>query len=211
MNNTQFSNMILALAGVTQAAALVQQFASTKTCDEAAFRASISSIYQLNAPNVPAIYGQADGVRLGLTELIKLFSSRQSKKQREVSRYVVSIMHLQKLLMKDKALLNTLEKKLKYAVSQAEFFDKLHPTVISNLGQIYVTTVSNMNYRIHVVGLKQILAVPENMDSIRAILLAGIRSAVLWQQLGGNKWQFLFARKRIVRQAKLLLKQMESA
>lgn len=210
MNNTQFTNMILALAGVVQAATLVQQFASTKNCDEEAFRASISSIYHLKAPNVATIYGQASGVSLGLQELIKLFSSHQTKKQREVSRYVVSIMHLEKLLMKDKALLNTLEKKLKYAVSQAEFFDKLHPTVISNLGQIYVSTVSNMNYRIHVVGLKQILAVPESMDRIRAILLAGIRSAVLWQQLGGNKWQFLFARKRIVRQAKLLLQQMKA-
>jgi high frequency lysogenization protein len=36
-------------------------------------------------------------------------------------------------------------------------------------------------------------------------LLAGIRSAVLWRQLGGTRFQLLFSRKRIVSDAEELL------
>lgn len=36
---------------------------------------------------------------------------------------------------------------------------------------------------------------------IRACLLAGIRSAVLWRQVG-NKWQVLFSRRKIIAMAK---------
>ena len=37
------------------------------------------------------------------------------------------------------------------------------------------------------------------LHRIRSLLLAGIRSAILWQQMGGKRWHFLFARKSIVR------------
>ena len=41
-------------------------------------------------------------------------------------------------------------------------------------------------------------------DKIRACLLAGIRSAVLWRQVGGSKWQLLFHRKKLVQAAQQL-------
>ena len=33
------------------------------------------------------------------------------------------------------------------------------------------------------------------VSEIRAILLAAVRSAVLWRQLGGSYWDLLFARR----------------
>ena len=42
-------------------------------------------------------------------------------------------------------------------------------------------------------------------DRIRTLLLAGIRSAMLWRQLGGNKWQIIFGRGEIERQSRVLL------
>jgi high frequency lysogenization protein len=33
---------------------------------------------------------------------------------------------------------------------------------------------------------------------IRALLLAAVRSAVLWRQMGGSYWDFLLARKAMV-------------
>ena len=35
-------------------------------------------------------------------------------------------------------------------------------------------------------------------DLIRALLLAGIRSAFLWRQLGGRRWKLLFRRRRLL-------------
>ena len=33
---------------------------------------------------------------------------------------------------------------------------------------------------------------------IRALLLAGIRSARLWRQLGGHRWQLIFSRRKLL-------------
>ena len=41
---------------------------------------------------------------------------------------------------------------------------------------------------------------------IRTLLLAGIRSAVLWQQLGGGKWKLFLKRKKYVPVAENLLR-----
>lgn len=210
MNNTELTHITLALAGVIQAAVLVQTFAAYGKCDEAAFIASINSIYKIDADDVVSVYGNIKNVKLGLESLISLFSNVQSPKQRDISRYVVSLMKVQKNLMRDKAMLLTLQKKLHYAVSQVEFFNEQHPTVINNLGHIYTDTISQMKFRIQVFGAKEIINVPDNMTKIRALLLAGIRSAVLWQQLGGSHWQFLFQRKKIVKCAKKLLENIET-
>ena len=40
---------------------------------------------------------------------------------------------------------------------------------------------------------------------IRALLLAGIRSAVLWRQLGATRWSLLFSRRRLVEDAEAWL------
>lgn len=195
----------MALAGVTQAAILVQQFASTGKCDEQAFNAIIKSIYTIDADDVSSIYDGPKNLQLGLNALSKLLANSQSKQQREVSRYVVSIMHTAKLLMQDQAMAITLQKKIKYATSQAEFFEPTHPSVINSLGHIYSDTISSFKFRIHVVGPTSVLNSDENMAKVRALLLAGIRSAVLWQQVGGSKWQFLFSRRKIAKCAQTIL------
>jgi high frequency lysogenization protein len=39
---------------------------------------------------------------------------------------------------------------------------------------------------------------PDNQNRIRALLLAGVRAAWLWRQVGGSRWKILFARKRLL-------------
>ena len=45
----------------------------------------------------------------------------------------------------------------------------------------------------------------DNAAKIRALLLAGIRAAVLWQQLGGSRWTLFWSRRRYIATAKKLL------
>jgi CII-binding regulator of phage lambda lysogenization HflD len=40
---------------------------------------------------------------------------------------------------------------------------------------------------------------------VRASLLAGIRAAVLWHQVGGGRLQLMFSRNRLTTQAKQIL------
>jgi len=43
------------------------------------------------------------------------------------------------------------------------------------------------------------------VDKVRAALLASVRSAVLWHQLGGRQWQLLISRKQCAMLARGLL------
>jgi high frequency lysogenization protein len=43
------------------------------------------------------------------------------------------------------------------------------------------------------------------VDWVRTLLLAGLRSAVLWRQLGGGRFDLMFGRKKIMREAEALL------
>jgi high frequency lysogenization protein len=55
-----------------------------------------------------------------------------------------------------------------------------------------------------VAGEQNYLQKTETAARVRTLLLAGIRAAVLWRQLGGSKWKLLFARKKYVAVARQL-------
>jgi high frequency lysogenization protein len=40
---------------------------------------------------------------------------------------------------------------------------------------------------------------PEKVTCIRALLLAGIRSAVLWRQKGGRRWEIVLSRNKYMK------------
>jgi len=54
-------------------------------------------------------------------------------------------------------------------------------------------------------GKPEYLNTPTNANRIRALLLAGMRAAVLWRQLGGNRLKLLWTRRGIVERAEALL------
>ena len=49
------------------------------------------------------------------------------------------------------------------------------------------------------------LSQPGVVGEVRATLLAGLRSAVLWRQLGGSWWDLVLSRRRLVDEARALL------
>ena len=59
-----------------------------------------------------------------------------------------------------------------------------------------------------ITGDQDYLARTETANKIRACLLAGIRSAILWRQCGGTRWKFIFYRKKIQAELQILLKQV---
>jgi high frequency lysogenization protein len=48
----------------------------------------------------------------------------------------------------------------------------------------------------------------DNIDKIRALLLAGIRSSMLWRQCGGGRFSILFGRKRLLATTRGLLNEI---
>ena len=204
-------DQVLALAGVFQSARLVQQLAREGRGDPDAFRTSVRSILALEAANVDAVYGDRTGLRLGLTLLRDKLSGRSAPSDVEMARYVVSILHLEGVLRRHPKMLAAIGSGIATAVEQMKFFETgggsedIHPALIDKLAELYSQTLSTLTPRIMVSGEHGHLMNPATAARVRTALLAGIRSAVLWRQLGGRRWQLLFTRGKIARTAAGLL------
>lgn len=206
-----FQDQVLALAGIFQSAQLAQQLARTGRVDAEAFRASIHSLLDIDAPDVGAVYGGVAGVRLGLDLLRTKLGGRSGQSDIEIARYVVALMHLEGRLRKNPAMQETIRVGIETTQTQMKFFasdapaDDIHPALIEKLAGLYGQTISTLVPRIMVSGEHGHLSNPATAARVRAVLFAGIRSAVLWRQLGGRRWRLLLRRTRIVRTAAELL------
>ena len=198
------SDRTLALAGVWQAASLVDQIAHTGLCDSDALEASIDSVLRIDAPDAAAVFGSVGGVSVGLRALIGRSQQRDESSTRLV-RYVVSLLHLERRLAKRPEMLNTVRDGILGAQRQAEHFNSTHPAVIGALGNIYEQTLSTFRFRIQISGNQTHLSNPNNVSKIRALLLAGVRAAVLYHQRGGRTWTPLLRRKALTATAQQLL------
>jgi high frequency lysogenization protein len=197
----------LALAGVFQCATLVQQLATKGTVDLHDLSTCISSTLELNPLTTQSVYGKLDNLRTGLYTLIQYLGEQTVQRDPNIARYVISLLHLERKLRKRKAMLETISEGIQRAKKQSEIFGITHDNVIANLAGIYAETVSTIPPKIMVTGDSSVLSNPDNANKIRAILLAGIRSAVLWSQLGGTRWQILFKRRGFIQQAQTLLQE----
>lgn len=204
-------DQVLALAGIFQSACLVQQCAREGQADSAALRASIQSIFALDAPDVASIYAGTRGVRLGLELLSTKLTGRTSPSDLEMARYVIALVQLEGSLRRNPKMLDDLRQGIDTARTQMKFFENdapangVHPLLLEKLAQLYSQTISTLTPRIMVSGEHGHLANPVIAAKVRATLLAGIRSAVLWRQLGGRRWHLLFSRGKIARTAAQLL------
>lgn len=197
-------DITLALAGVVQATILVNQVAKTGFAQQDAYKCSIESLFDLNPASTLAVYGgNAQNLRLGLEALRDMLAGNH--KHQEAMRYALGALHLQKKLAGRRDMMNTIGSRVSQAASQAEHFSSTHDNVVSNLGQIYSETISTFRFRIQVMGDYNYLQQPRIASQIRALLLAAIRSAMLWRQLGGTRWQLLLQRKAIASQVDKLL------
>ena len=77
--------------------------------------------------------------------------------------------------------------------------------MLSNLASVYADVISPIARKIQVAGDPTILKRPDNQHRVRALLLAGVRAAVLWRQLGGKRRHILFSRPQILASAEQTL------
>jgi high frequency lysogenization protein len=196
-------NSTLALAGMFQAAELVRQAARENRIDESAFQATLGSLLKLDVATITEVYGGVCGVRLGLQTLCAQLDGEKSERNWELLRYVIELVFLERRFIKRADMLESVAHGVRAA--QESGYGATHVNVIARLADIYSRTISTFNHRIHVHGEPLYLHDNANVNRIRALLLGGIRSAVLWQQSGGGRMQFMFQRGKILRSAYYLL------
>ncbi len=86
----------------------------------------------------------------------------------------------------------------KLSRQKEHFEDTMHTNMIAAISGVYQDTLSKLSFRIQVHGNSQYLQQSQVSDQVRACLLAGVRAAMLWRQLGGRRWHLLFKRKSIL-------------
>lgn len=199
MNPTQ--EQLIALGGVFQAAVLVDKIAKTGQANEAALACMLGSLLVMDPKDTLDVYGGDDlNLREGYRSLVSALERDPATLQREPLRYALSMLGLERKLAKRDDMLEVIGKRLPQIKSQVEHFGPTHENVIAASGALYQDTLSTLRQRIQVHGDMRNLQQPNNASKIRALLLAGIRSARLWRQLGGHRWQLVMSRRKLLKE-----------
>lgn len=203
MNN--FESRTLALAGVFRAASLVDTLANEGTISDDDLRISIESIFETKPNDATQVFGEIENLSIGFTTMLNQLSKDSRNRNIDIARYVVGILFLERRLIKNSKMLETLSTGVELATRQSEHFSITHENVIANLADLYSRTISELGPRIMVNGEQSHLETTAISNKIRTVLLGGIRSAVLWQQLGGRRWHIIFNRGKYLKSAQSFL------
>lgn len=206
---TPWEYQTIALAGVTQCATLVHGLANTGTMPANEAAASINSLLTLNPGSVADVYPDLNHLNPGLIALQDIFSNEREHKHPDLVRYTLGMLVLRNKLMSNATMQEQLRTRLQgispIIISQKNYVANFtseasewqSERTFEQLARLYQDTISTLSYRIQVQGKIEHLKNERIAIRMRALLLAGIRSAVLWHQLGGRRWRLIFYRKRI--------------
>jgi len=213
---------VIALAGALQAAGLVRSLALNGQADASCVRASIASIFKIDSDNAADVFGGVANLRLGLETLVSQIEI--GKRDAGLTRLVINIMRVERILARRSDVLETLREGIQaierdtlpatqdmqtagwdVRVTMADGTDA--SAIVSKLAQLYAATLSTLRPRIIVEGNPRYLQDEANVDRVRALLLAAIRAAVLWRQLGGTQLRLFFRHRQYAMMARGLLAQ----
>ena len=194
---------VLALAGLFQALSLVRGLATAGSCDASALEASLSSVLRIDAASTAEVFGGSGGVRLGLRTLLAQLDD--GRPDTALTRMALTVLRLERRLMAHADLLARLQEGLRATQRQADHFGIAHATVVARLAELYASTLSTLRPRVLVTGSPLYLNQPAQVERIRACLLAAVRSAVLWRQLGGRPWRLILHRRQVAMLARGML------
>jgi high frequency lysogenization protein len=201
---------LIALAGLHQAAYCVQRIANRGSVDTAQMEPCIYSLFQIDAPNVEAVFGDVGAVSTGARQLVGQLTGEPAR-DLELTRYVIALLRHERSLAAKQSMLAEVAGRIRGATDARGDLPLLDREVLAGLAGIYQDTISKLTPRIIVRGNPLYLQNPDNQDRIRALLLAGIRAALLWRQCGGSRWQVLLARRKLLDAARAYLRTTESA
>jgi|TARA_B100000315_G_scaffold182587_1_gene171491 high frequency lysogenization protein len=207
-NFSRWEYQIIALAAVAQCAALAHKLALRGSAPQLELIACINPLLVLNPDSFEEVYPSVADLSLGLRSLQDIFSNSKLRENAELIRYTLGMLSLRNRLARNDAMEKSLGERLQHIQPLREVdsaalgetdSDELYQQdeIFQQLASLYRDTISTLSYRIHVQGRVENLKNENVANRVRSVLLAGIRSAVLWYQLGGRRWRLLFYRQRI--------------
>ena len=187
----------MALAATLQAVAQVQYIARHGETDNEQLAAALNTIMVTDPDSIDDIYPDKKVLANGYRWVINQLGDNHQKDV-EITRYLVGLLALERKLSRNHAALAMMSERIQQVRRQLQHFAVTDEQVIANIADIYSDIISNLGPKIQISGNPHILQQKQVQNKIRALLLAAMRSAVLWRQLGGKRRQLVFSRKAIV-------------
>jgi high frequency lysogenization protein len=195
----------LALAGVFQATELVRQAAHHGTWSGYAASSCLHSLFQLESESTAEIYGGVAKMRLGVETMLAVLQGDNDHS--DSLRYAVGLLQIEKKFRRSGKLQAEVGNRLADIANDGVELDQHEREDLQahDISGLYSDTISKLSPRIVVNGKPQYLKNDRTVDWVRTLLMAGLRSATLWNQLGGGRFELMFGRKKIIQEAESLL------
>jgi high frequency lysogenization protein len=198
---TTYRNITLSLAGVFQAAQQVNNLAINGQFEDPIIEPLIASLLKLDADSCEDVYGNSNNLKPGLRLIDSQLRIGAAGKSANLGRYVASLLNLERHLSRSpemQSVIATRIVQIKRLHGQLRLTDD---SIIRSIAELYTDTLSTLPLRIQVIGDQNILKQSAIQDKVRCCLFCGLRSAVLWRQMGGKRRQLILNRKQLIRSA----------
>ena len=184
---------VLPLAGLVQAVHLVIGAAKNGLVSQDSMEQTLAPVFVQNPGSISEVYGGTRNIQLGLKLLHEMLTNFRADTHGDLVRYSLAVMGLERALAAQPEKLNALGQ----AIAAIESEQQEDPLVtVPALADAYEKIVGTIEPRIRISGNRSHLENSANVQRIRALLMAALRSAVLWHQVGGRRWHLLFQRGR---------------
>ncbi|MBN8263351.1 MAG: high frequency lysogenization protein HflD [Xanthomonadales bacterium] len=190
---TPFDDRVLALGSLLVALSQVRRIAETGQSDTATLQVALDSVFRLDPADTAAAVGGVDAVRPGLRLLRDYLAG--TNKDEALGKLAMAVMQLERRFVADAAMTERVRTGLRALQGPVERLGSPHHDVVAGLASLYADTISHLRPRVMVQGNPHYLGQAGVVAEIRALLLAALRAAVLWRQMGGSLWDFLFRRR----------------
>ncbi len=194
--NTPLHHRVLALAGLARIAFMVNDLARFGRCNERNFSGLIETLFDHGEPQNMLLEQR----RSMLNMLKKQLCGEYQDHAKTMMHYMMGLTALEKNLMKNAEMLQTIGNSLEKAdKNQAFFGEGLHENTVAAIAGLYGNTLSTLKPRIIVHGKTEYLNHASNTNRVRALLLVGVRMAYYWRSHGGNSFRLVFERNKMLR------------
>jgi high frequency lysogenization protein len=197
----------LALAALLQAVEQVNLMANQGQAQTEPLATCINSLFVFDADQTEHIYGNRHQLKAGLKCLSNQLLG-EAARDNTITRIALNVLHLERQFNRNPRAMQAVHAKLQDIKMQAETSGATHPDILAALGALYAEKVSPLGPKIMVQGNPVYLAQAQVVSEVRAALLAAVRAAVLWRQLGGSYWDFFLSRRQLNEATRGLLGQV---
>ncbi len=179
--------------------------ARTGSTDENNLARMVRTALALDTPDPDSLYDGVSDIHRGLEMIVSAGGGRPAADEVDILRMTNAALQLQASLRGSDLFRDKLGRKL----AKLEFASRPVPyadEVYFALNDIYTETLSQLRPSIVVNGAQGHLQSAVLVAKVRSALLASVRNAWLWHQVGGRRWHLLVFRRRYAELARAALR-----